>query len=193
MRPRLLPLAWRALACLTLSSTVGAHVAYAQTTTPSVDELVAWLDQPSRQWLATAELQRVPDAAIPRLLDPRRAVLGPHGTLSPALLALAKIGEPAIAPIVERARAILRKDERYATPDVYPLIDALGAIGPPAVPALVELSGIGDYRIGLALMAIVQMEPRSSVYGQVVSPWIFWRPAGDDTARIEQAIVPLLP
>jgi len=193
MRPRLLPLAWRALACLTLSSTVGAHVAYAQTTTPSVDELVAWLDQPSRQWLATAELQRVPDAAIPRLLDPRRAVLGPHGTLSPALLALAKIGEPAVAPIVERARAILRKDERSAT-DVFPLIHLLGAIGPPAIPALVDLSVTEPDGMGLSALApIVQMEPQSNFYGQVVSSWFFWRPAGDDSARIERAIVPLLP
>src|SRR5262249_23593565 len=40
---------------------------------------------------------------------------------------------------------------------------------------------------------VVRMEPRSSFYGQVVSPWLLWRPAADDSARIERAIVPLLP
>jgi hypothetical protein len=152
------------------------------------------LNQPSRQWLATTQLQRFPEAAIPHLLEPGRAVLGPHGDLTPALLTLAKIVEPAIPAIVERMRAILRRDEKYATQGTLPLIQVLGLIGPSAVPALVQFSDVDHDWTGLhALTAIVGMEPHSRIYGQVVSPWLFWRPADDRLVRLEKAIVPLLP
>jgi hypothetical protein len=176
----------RTLACAVLATIVVAwQDARAQPRPSPVGEFVGWLNQPSRQWLATAQLQRFPEAAIPHLLEPGRAVLGPHGDLTPALLTLAKIGEPAIPAIVERMRAILRRDERYATQETLPLIKVLGLIGPSAVPALVQFSEIDDDWTGLhALTAIV---------GQVVSPWLFWRPADDRLVRLEKAIVPLLP
>jgi hypothetical protein len=186
--------AGRAMTCLFLASVVALQAVHAQTRPSPVDEFVGWLDDPSRQWLATAQLQRFPDVAIPHLLEPQRAVLGPHGYLTPALLTLAKIGEPAIAPINERVRAILGNDDRYATQDAHTLIRVLGEIGPPAVPALVRFTDVDNRWIwSAALAAIVQMEPRSAHYGQVVSPWLLWRPADTRLVRLEAAIVPLLP
>jgi len=95
---------------LVLASLFATQAAHAQPQQSRAEEVVGWLTDPSRQWLATAELQRMPDEAIPLLLEPGRTVLGPHGSLTPALLALAKIGEPAVPAIADRVRAILRKD-----------------------------------------------------------------------------------
>lgn len=47
---------------------------FAQTSSPS--ELVAEPDNPETQWLATAHLQSVPEAALPLLLQPGRGGLG---------------------------------------------------------------------------------------------------------------------
>jgi hypothetical protein len=187
---------WPAPACLMLASLVAIQAEHAQIRPPSVDEVVGWLDDPSRQWLATAELQRQPDAAIPQLLEPERAVFGPHRRLTPALLTLAKIGEPALPAIADRVRAISRKDGRYPNQRVEPLLEVLGLIGPAAVPVLVEtveLSEVADYIGWYSLGYIVAMEPRSRHYGQLLSPWQYWRAADDRLARLERAVVPLLP
>jgi hypothetical protein len=172
------------------------QAAHAQTRPPAVDEFVGWLNDPSRQWLATAELQRLPDAAIPLLLDPARAVFGPHRSLTPALLALAKIGEPALPAVADRVRAIRSKDGRYPNQGAEPLLEVLGLIGPAAVPTLVEsveISDADDYIGMYSLGNIVAMEPPSTHYGQILSPWQYWRQADDRLARLERAVVPLLP
>ena len=44
-----------------------------------------------------------------------------------------------------------------------------------------------------ALDEIVRLEPRTSVFGQQVSPWTFWRPADDRLTELEHQLVPLLP
>ena len=69
---------------------VGITSMQAQASAPLVDELVRGLDRQETQWVATAHLLGVPDAAIPRLLEPGRAVQGPHDQWTPALLALAQ-------------------------------------------------------------------------------------------------------
>jgi HEAT repeat protein len=185
---------WRAPAVLMVASLLAIQGARAQTRPSPIDEFVGWLDDPSRQWLATAELQRFPDAAIPHLLDPARAVFGPHRSLTPALLTLAKIGEPALPAIADRVRAIRRKDSRYASQAAEPLIHVLGLIGPAAVPSLIEIVELRDDRVSMySLGYIVEMEQRSRHYGQVLSPWSYWRAADDRLARLERAVVPLLP
>jgi hypothetical protein len=185
---------WRfsrpALACVLVASVLAIQAAHAQKG-PSVDEVVGRLGDPSRQWLATAELQRFPEAAIPQLLDPSRAVFGPHRSLTPALLALAKIGEPALPAIADRVRAIRIKDGRYPNQGVEPLLEVLGLIGPAAVPTLVEsveLSEVDDHVGMYAFGYIVAMESPTSHYGQILSPWQYWRAADDRLARLERAM-----
>ena len=92
--PRLLAGAVCAVVSLVILPTGGITQTQAQGSAPPIDELVKWLDQQETQWLATVQLQRQPEAAIPLLLTPGRAAQGPHDRWTPALLALAKIGEP---------------------------------------------------------------------------------------------------
>ena len=100
-------------ACL-LVSTSGMTEAQVQGSAPTVDELVRWLDQRETEWVATAYLQRQPEAAIPLLLPPGRAKVGPHGDWTPALLALAKIGEPAIPAILEHFETARRDGDQVS-------------------------------------------------------------------------------
>src|SRR6185503_10741108 len=79
----------------------------AQNAAPAVDQYVAWLSDPSRQWLASADLQRMPQLATLCLLEPGRATPAPHGEISAAGLTLAKIGKSAIPAIAERLRLVL--------------------------------------------------------------------------------------
>ena len=73
--------------------------------TPTVEDLIAWLDVPEKQWIATVRLQESPDAATRALLQPGRiAATGPHGRWTAHMLALAKLGSPAIPAV--RARAL---------------------------------------------------------------------------------------
>lgn len=72
------------------------------------------------------------------------------------------------------------------------LIDVLRAIGPPAIPSLVAATEMSTgWTTFSALDAIVRMEPRSVVYGQVLNSWVFWRPLDDRVVRLERAVVPL--
>ena len=186
---------WPAVAVLCTLSLVVAPRADAQNSAPPIEDLLAWLDDPTRQWLATAELQRVSSLAVPRLLEPNRLVLGPHGSLSAPLLALAKIGEPAVPAIVNHIRRAWSGTPTDRGQGLYPLIQTLGTIGPAAVPALIEivdLAGTNHDAVQSALDAIVQMEPRTRHFGQIVSPWAFWH-TDDTLVRLERAMGPVLP
>jgi len=163
---------------------------------PSVQQLVDWLDHPETEWVATARLADVPQKAIPLLLRPDRAVSGPHDRTTAPMLALSKIGEPAIPAIADRLLAILRaNDDAQVFAAARPLIEVLGSIGPRAVPVLVQVAEASHTPAiaSDALDEIVRLEPRTSVYGQNLSPWVFWRPADDRLAELEHQLVPLLP
>ena len=159
---------------------------------PPLGRLIDWLDDPSNAWVATAWLQQIGAPALPALLIPGATTTGPHGTVSPRMLALAKIGEPAIPAIAERLTDIQRNQE----PDhgeALALVRVLGAIGPPAIPALVQsaVSGTGGFAT-VALDEIIAIEGYDS-FGDVPNPWIGWRPQTDRRDRIGGYIRPLLP
>jgi HEAT repeat protein len=167
---------------------------HAQGTAPAVDELVQWLDRRETEWVATAYLQQMPGVAIPRLLQPGRAVQGHDDRWTPTLLTLAKIGEPAIPAIVARLDEIRRRADRTEASETYGLIKVLGAIGPPAIPALVQLTESTPGLMFHSLGAVRHMEPRPTPdHGQILDPWFFWRAADDRLAQFERAVVPMLP
>ena len=162
---------------------------------PSVQPLIDWLDNPETEWVATARLQAVPQTALPLLLRPGRVASGPHDRWTAPMLALSKIGEPAIPAIVDRVLTILRTRNTEGIAAAHPLIKVLGSIGPHAIPALVQVaeeSGTPSITSD-ALDEIVRLEPRTSVYGQYPSPWIFWRVADDRANELARQLVPLLP
>jgi hypothetical protein len=162
---------------------------------PSVQPLIDWLDNPETEWVATARLQAVPQTALPLLLRPGRVASGPHDRWTAPMFALSKIGEPAIPAIVDRVLTILRTRNTEGIAAAHPLIKVLGSIGPHAIPALVQVaeeSGTPSITSD-ALDEIVRLEPRTSVYGQYPSPWIFWRVADDRANELARQLVPLLP
>src|SRR5688500_10630593 len=124
--------------CLAVSSASHASSPSAQTVSPA--ELVAGLDNPETEWWATAQLQAVPEAALPLLLQPGRVASGPHDRWTPHMLALAKLGEPAIASITDRVIAILKEDDPKTVAATHPLIKVLGSMGPAAIPALLHIA-----------------------------------------------------
>jgi hypothetical protein len=148
---------------------------------PSVQQLVDWLDNPETEWGATARLQEVRQTALSLLLRPGRVASGPHDRWTAPMLALSKIGEPAIPAIVDRLLTILRTPDSQVIAAAYPLIKVLGSMGPHAVPALVQVAEASQapFITSDALDEIVRLEPRTTVYGQDLSPWAFWRPADD--------------
>lgn len=175
------------------SGGLSTRAAFAQTPSPS--ELVAELDNPETQWLATAHLQAVPDAALPLLLQPGRVASGPHDRWTAHMLALAKLGERAIPSITDRVIAILTESDSYAFAAAHPLIKVLGSMGPTAVPALLyiaESSKIPSVTFD-ALDEMVRLEPRTTVFGQLLSPWLFWRPADARLDELRRELVPQLP
>ena len=176
-----------------LSAGVCARSAFAQAPSPS--ELVAGLDNPATEWLATAQLQAFPNAALPLLLQPGRVASGPHDRWTPHMLALAKLGEPAIPSITDRVIAILKTGDSNAVAAAHPLIKVLGSMGPAAVPALLQIAETSTipYVTFDALDEIVRFEPRTSVFGQVLSPWLFWRPADARLDELRRELVPQLP
>lgn len=172
----------------------GAYLFSASAQRPSPGELVAWLDNRETAWLATAHMQGVPETALPLLLQPGRVASGPHDRWTAQMLALAKLGEPAIRSITDRVVAILAHDSN-AVVAAHPLITVLGSIGPAAVPALLEIAEASTipYVTFDALDEIVRLEPRASVFGQSLSPWVFWRPADARLDELRRELVPQLP
>jgi len=185
------------LVCPLVAGILLAFPADARLQPSRIDEFVSWLDDPERQWLATAELQRIPDAAVARLLEPERLVLGPHGSMTASLLTLAKIGEPAIPATLSYVRELSRSNARDAMSYAYSPIEVLRRIGPAAAPALLEIATLGGPTDGSqwnwALEALAAMEPRTSQYGQILSPWSFWQPADDRQPRLDRMMGALLP
>jgi hypothetical protein len=178
---------------LVLSSGPYTRAAFAQA--PSPKELVAWLDNRETEWLATAHLQAVPEAALPLLLQPGRVASGPDGRWSAQMLALAKLGEPAIPSITDRLIAILKAGDSNVYAATRPLIKVLGSMGPAAVPALLQVAEASTIQFVAfdALDEIVRLEPRANAYGQFLSPWLFWRPADGRLDELRRELVPLLP
>lgn len=172
----------------------GHIAAGAQAPAPSVDELIAWLGDPETEWVATAYLQASPGAALPLLLQPGRVTPGPHDRLSAPMLALAKLGEPAIPAITTRVLAILRTPDWFTSGEMYALIKVLGSMGPPAVPALLQIAESDMPAVTIhALDEIVRLEPRSSFFGRDLSAWEFWRPADNRMSELQRQLTPLLP
>jgi hypothetical protein len=180
--------------CVLLLLSGGPQIVSARAQVPSADELVAWLDVPETQWVATAHLQEVPRTALPLLLQPGRIASGPHDQWTAHMLALAKLGEAAIPAITERVLVILTAGDSGAVAAAHALIKVLGSMGPAAVPALVHIADASaiPYVTFDALDEIVRLEP-TRVFGQDLSPWLFWRPADDRLNELERRLVPLLP
>jgi hypothetical protein len=111
------------------------------------------------------------------------------------MLALAKLGSPAIPAVRARALELLTTVNPRAHVTVAPLINVLGAMGPAAIPALVDIADVSVTPpvTMSALEEIVRLEPRREVFGQQLSPWVLWRPADDRSIELERTIVPLLP
>jgi hypothetical protein len=59
------------------------------------------------------------------------------------MLALAKLGEPAIASITERAIAIVKTGDYGTYDEARALINVLGSMGPAAVPGLLQIAEAG--------------------------------------------------
>jgi hypothetical protein len=191
--PRTLSIrSWASICCLLVWSTgLSTHTAFAQT--PSPTELVAWLEHPETEWLATAHLQAVPDIALPLLLEPGRVASG-HDRWTAHMLALAKLGERAIPAITARVTAILETRDAEVG-GTHPLIKVLGSMGPAAVPALVQIAeqSPSPYVTVDALDEIVGLELRTHVFGQLLSPWLFWRPDDGRVDELRRELVPQLP
>jgi hypothetical protein len=160
-----------------------AHDLAARRQAPSATELLNWLDNRDTAWLATVHLQAVPDEALTLLLRPGRAITPASGDWTAPMLALAKLGDAAIAPITERALAITETAERASHGTVSGLIRVLGSIGPAAVPALVHIADAStdspapsQWLAFQALQQIISLEPRTGEWGQLFSPWRIWRP-----------------
>jgi HEAT repeat protein len=178
---------------LAMASGPYTRAAFAQPPTPS--ELVTWLDNPETEWVATARLQAIPDAALPLLLQPGRIASGPHDRWTAHMLALAKLGEPAIPSITDRVIAILRESDSNAFAAAHPFIKILGSLGTAAVPKLLQIaeSSTIPYVTFDALDEIVRLEPRTTFFGQSLSPWLFWRPADARLDELRRELVPQLP
>jgi hypothetical protein len=111
------------------------------------------------------------------------------------MLALAKLGAPAIPSITDRVIAILNAGDSNALEAAHPLMKVLGSMGPAAVPALLQIAETSTipYVTFDALDEIVRLEPRTSVFGQSLSPWLFWSPADARLDELRQELVPQLP
>jgi HEAT repeat protein len=169
--------------------------AFAAVQAPTPSELVAWLENRETEWLASAHLLAAPDAALALLLQPGRIASGPHGQWTAPMLTLAKLGQPAIPAIRDRVISILGAGDPSAVGAIYPLMKALGSSGAAAVPALLQIAEASkDPQITVsALNEIVGLEPRTRVFGQTLSPWIFWRPVDTRLDDLRREIVPQLP
>jgi hypothetical protein len=183
------------VAGLLLGLGTGPHIAAAaRAPAPSVDELIAWLDDPETEWVATTYLQAIPRAALSLLLQPGRVASGPHDRWTAPMLALSKLGEPAIPAITSRALAILRTRDGYMSGGAHALIKVLGSMGPPAVPALLQIAESEMPAVTIdALDEIVRLEPRSNFFGRDLSAWEFWRPADKRLNELQRQLTPLLP
>jgi HEAT repeat protein len=154
----------------------------------SLPELVAGLDDERTAWASTVRIREAGPAGLQVLLDSGATAAGPHDDWSPRMLAIAKFGESAIPPIAARLVKISGDRDQRAGQEMHALIKVLGAIGPAAIPTLIDLAGKDE-----TLEQIVAMEPRTEIFGQDMGDWHVWRPEDDRVARIGQSIGPLLP
>ena len=160
---------------------------------PPLDQLITWLDDRSSAWVATAWLQQLGEPAIDALLASGRIQTGPHGRFSARMLALAKIGEPAIPHILKKTLMPLSRTDQDSS-EASALVKVLGSIGPAAIPALVEMAAKSPSWISSrALEEIMALEPATEAFGQDVSPWNRWRPQNDRSVEIARLIAPCLP
>jgi HEAT repeat protein len=68
----------------------------------------------------------------------------------------------------------------------------LGAIGPAAIPALVEVASYAPGLASIALQEIVALEP-AEPFGQEFDLWSQWHPQSDRLERIARYVTPILP
>jgi hypothetical protein len=162
--------------------------------TPPVEVLVARLEDRETAWAATTYLQADSDDAAPLLLQPGLVTFGAHGRWGGPMLALAKLGKPAIPSILDRITAILRGPNSEIA-GALPLIEVLGSMGPATIPVLLQIAESGESPVitFYALNESVRMEPTSIHFGNDLSPWYFWRPADDRLVKIGEQLTPLLP
>jgi hypothetical protein len=159
---------------------------------PSAEELVRWLDDRERAWVATARLQATPEAAVPLLLAPDAVVAGgAHGGWTGRMLALAKIGAPAIPAITDRAIALHVSRNFAFGRDVYPLLDVLGSIGPAAAPALLRIAEASTFEpvVANALNQIIRLEGTTDIFSSS-NPWSLWQPADRRADDLKRALQP---
>jgi hypothetical protein len=183
-------------ACLLLTLGIEPSACRARAQGASPEELVAWLDSPETEWVATARLQAVADAAIPLLLQPARIQSGAHDRWTAQMLALAKLGEPAIPPIATRLATILGGTDPAALRGAaHPLIKVLGSMGPAAVPALLDVAEASSVPAVAfdALDEVARLEPRTTFMGHVESGWSYWRPMDDRLNDLARELAPQLP
>lgn len=111
------------------------------------------------------------------------------------MLALAKLGEPAIPSILERVIVIVKQDDSGPVAGAHPLIKVLGSMGPAAVPALLQIAEASTipYVTFDALDEIVRLEPRTHAPDDALSPWLVWRPEDDRLEALRRQLVPQLP
>jgi HEAT repeat protein len=111
------------------------------------------------------------------------------------MLALAKLGDPAIPAITAAVVPLVKAGDYKAVAGMGPLVEVLGSMGPAAVPALLEIAEASSvpYVTANALDQIAGMEPRAIVFGQFMSPWMFWHPADGRVDALQRALVPQLP
>ena len=78
--------------------------------------------------------------------------------------------------------------------EVHALIKVLGSMGPPAVPALLQIAESDVPAVTVdALDEVVRLEPRSNFFGRALSAWEFWRPADNRMSELQRQLTPLLP
>jgi hypothetical protein len=183
---RILPALSAVVAALSTTVTSAGVV---QDAPASLRALVAGLDDERTAWAATVRIREAGPAGLQLLLDSGATAAGPHDDWSPRMLAIAKFGESAIPAIAARLSKIADDRDQRAGEEIHALIKVLGAIGPAAIPVLGNLS---SSRVE-ALEQIVEMEPRTEIFGQDLGDWYGWRPEDDRVARIRRSIAPLLP
>ena len=176
-------------AVVAVLSTTATSAGVAQDAPASLHTLVAGLDDERTAWASTVRIREAGPTSLQLLLDSGATAAGPHGDWSPRMLAIAKFGESAVPVIAARLAKIARDRDQRAAQEYHALIKVLGAIGPAAIPALVNVPSSRAE----ALEQIMAMEPRTEIFGQDLGDWYVWHPEDDRVAHIRRSITPLLP
>lgn len=200
LRPVLIPLASNFLLIATVPS-----CAVAQGATSDVRTLIVQLGDRNTEWAAASGLQKLGNPAIVALVANLR--LDPitdfhHGSHSPTMRVLAKIGEPAVA---ELERALTLVSGSASTTDVsfaQTVIHILSRIGGERVaPILIDLAtSAGDERLRAAAYSGLAWDTGDHEWRWPWRPWEYclvkddprWCPIDAKSQRVAAAVQPLL-